>query len=595
MTRQASTNATAACAGSHIAQAAEALTAGELDQAESACRTALRGDPKSAVALQLLGLVMHRRDDFRAAVEPLEHSIEIDGSQPAWHFNLGVSRRAAGDLQGAKHAYLKAIGLDPAYTAAHHNLGSVLLALGDRDGALKSFQSAIKHDPSHANALYQLGSLYRSLGDIGSAVAALKRAVRLLPDDDEARLHLHVALTEAGDLDGARTGLDKLCRDRPGWIEPAVALSVIHERLGDMDRAWELLEPATKTNPVPVDAALVLADLAPKLDRMSQAIGLLQEVVRLDSTDDDQRMLCHFALGRLRDRQDDCERAFDHFSQANRLKRKRFDPGAHERLIDAMIETFSRGSVKDMPRGRSCDDRPIFIVGMPRSGTSLVEQILASHPQVTGGGELPQITSLAGQVQGATGSSEKYPRCVKSLTQTHLDQMAKVYSAKLDTISKDAHRITDKTPTNFLHLGLIAQALPNARVIHCRRDPLATCWSCYTHHFVGRHDYSYDLTHLGLYHRQYQRLMRHWQEVLSLPVLDLHYEQLIGDPEPVMRSLIDFCGLEWDDACLRFHENTRPMPSASYDQVRRPIYTTSIDRWRRYETHLAPLRGALGG
>lgn len=577
------------------AQAAQALQAGRVDQAELTCRAALKADKQSSVVIHLLGLIAHRRGDYPQAVDLLKRSITIDGSQAVWHFNLGVSRRAAGELKEARHAYLQAIKLDPIYTPAHHNLGSVLLALGDRDGAIKSFQSVVRHDPSHANALYQLGSLYRSLGDIGSAVAVLKRAVRLLPDDDEARLHLHVALTEAGDLDGARTGLEKLCRDRPGWIEPAVALSVIHERLGDVDRAWELLEPATKTNPVPVDVALVLADLAPKLDRVTQAIDLLQETVRRDSTDDDQRMLCHFALGRLCDCRDESERAFDHFSRANQLKWKRFDPKDHERFIDAMIEMYDRNSVKEMPRGGSTDDRPIFIVGMPRSGTSLVEQILASHPQVAGGGELPEITCLAGQAQAATGSPHAYPRCVKRLTQTHLDQMAKVYHAKLDTISKDARRITDKTPTNFLHLGLIAQALPCARVIHCRRDPFATCWSCYTHHFVGRHDYSYDLTHLGLYHQQYQRLMRHWRDVLSLPVLDLHYEQLIDDPEPVMRSLIDFCGLGWDDACLRFHENTRPMPSASYDQVRRPIYTTSIDHWRRYEMHLAPLRGALGG
>ncbi len=582
-----------ALVGQIITRAAQDLQANRLDQAESACRDALRLQPTTAVALQLLGLIAHRRENYATAVKHLQASIEIDNTQAPWHFNLGVSCRAANQLTQAQHAYTAAIACNPDYAAAHYNLGSVFLEQGDTESAFRSFQNTTRIDPNHANAHFQLGSLHRTRGDIGKSVRSFRKAHTLAPDDQEIQLCLAVSLTEFDGLNEAKTILEPLCQARPGWADAGSALAAVYERLGDTDLAWKHLAPALSQDPVPVDAALALANLAPKLDRIDQAITILQNILHIDPPDPSPRMLCHFALGRLFDRLEESDQAFDHFTKANQLKPCAYTPDEHQHFIDAMIQTFGGADPQHDSPTRPDGPRPIFIVGMPRSGTSLVEQVFASHPQITGGGELPLISALTQQVSRATDSDQPYPHSIPALTGPHLQEMANLYHAKLLEISPNAEYVTDKAPTNFLHLGLISRILPHAKIIHCQRTPAAACWSCYTQNFVGTHPYSYDLAHLAHYHRQYQRLTHHWQDTLPTPTLDVVYEDLVTDPEPQMRQLIDFVGLDWNADCLRFHENTRPMPSASYDQVRQPIYTSAIDRWRRYEQHLKPLCDAL--
>lgn len=593
MTGQGPRPATAMDPGAALNHAALALGEGRLDDAEKLCRGILASDPQSAVALQLLGLIAHRQTHYTDAIGFLRRSIAIDPDQAIWHFNLGVSYRAAGSLQEAGRAYAQAVKIDTSYAPAHYNLGSVFLESGNTQQALACFKATLKHQPNHGNACFKAGTLYRDAGDVGRALAMLRRASRLLPDDLQVRLALGVVLIDSGELDEARDLLESLLRVQPDLAEAATGLAGVYERLGEHDRAWELIEPLLEHKRVGGDAALVLADFAPKLGHEALAIQTLNEALNKSGDSDDRQMLCHFALGRLHDRKGEADRAFDHFQQANTLKPRRFDPTEHEHHIDEIIRTFSADALTNNPRATHRDNRPIFIVGMPRSGTSLVEQILATHEDIVGGGELPTISSLAGQLRRMAGSGGDLNTYPTSITQAQLNEMARVYLAQLDKIDTDTHHITDKAPSNFLYLGLIAMMIPGTRIVHCKRDPMATCWSCFTTNFVGEHAYSYNLEHLGLYYQQYQRLMQHWRDVLDIPMLEVEYEQLVTDPEPAMRELVAFCGLPWSDACLRFHENPRRMPSASYDQVRRPIYTSSIDRWRRYEPHLAPLREAL--
>lgn len=578
-----------------INHAARALGAGRLDEAETFCRRAISAGSGAAIAQHLLGLIAHRRGNFREAVDYLCKSLVNESEQAVWYFNLGVSCRAAGLLADAERAYERAIQLDPAYASAHYNLGSVRLALGDTASARDCFKAAIHHDPSHGNACFQLASIHRNAGNIGKALKMLRRADELLPGDDGVRLGLGVALLDAGELDEAGAVLKPLTRSPSVGPAASCALARVYERLGRYDLAHEMIDPLVEKTPVPIDAALVFADLAPRIDKASQAIDLIESMLEADALGEDQRMLSHFALGRLYDKQNEAGRAFEHFQRANGLKPKVFDPGKHEREVDAIIRTFTRELLARHPEPATRDSRPIFIVGMPRSGTSLVEQVLATHPDVAGGGELPDISNLARQLRRIAGAAADQPAYPSSYAQEQLDEMARLYLARLDSVDPNAKRVTDKTPSNFLYLGLIAMCLPGARIIHCKRDPMASGWSGYTQHFVGAHAYSYDLTHLGLYYRQYERLMGHWQDTLDIPLLEVDYETLVTDPEPGMRDIVEFCGLPWDDACLRFHENKRPMPSASYDQVRRPIYTSSVERWRNYEAYLAPLRNALDG
>ena len=574
-------------------RAAEALSVGRLEEAEIHCQSLLTAEPNSAVALQLLGLIAHQREQYAEAVKYLSRSIALQPGQAVWHFNLGVSLRAAGKLNLARETYAKAIELDPACMQAHYHLGSVLLTLGEQTQALEKFNVVLKFDPNHTNACYQAGLLYREQGNIGRAVKLLRRAAQGMPDDPEVQLGLAVTLIDSGELDEARQILESLRRIHPDRHRVSTALAGIYERQGKPESAWELIEPLLDGAPAAFDAALVLADIAKKLDKEDQAIRTLKACLASDSDPDSQRMLCHFALGQLHDGQGDSDHAFEHFRQANSLNPRRFDPEQHQHHVDAIIHTFNAKRLADGPRSSHQSPRPIIIVGMPRSGTSLVEQILASHDQVAGGGELPTMPNLAGQLRRLVNSDTEPYTYPQTLNSAQLDEIASIYLAALEKVDAIATHVTDKTPGNFLYLGLIALALPGARIIHCQRDPMAACWSCYTKHFVGEHAYSYDLKHLGQYHRQYQRLMCYWRDVLPIPLHEVQYEQLVTEPETTMRGLVDFCGLDWSDACLHFHENTRRAPTASYDQVRQPIYTTAIDHWRRYESHLDPLRESL--
>jgi hypothetical protein len=266
-------------------------------------------------------------------------------------------------------------------------------------------------------------------------------------------------------------------------------------------------------------------------------------------------------------------------SEINRAAGAVFDADEHRRLIDRLIAEFSPVYFQRV-RSQGTDSRvPIFVLGMVRSGTTLAEQILASHPLVHGAGELPDVARLG------EGLAQLDAASARSLADAHV--------CKLQARGGGAIRVVDKNPSNFLHLGVIATLFPRAAIIHCRRDPLDTCVSCFFQHLGDPFLFKYDLDHLGIYYREYERLMAHWRAVLPMPLFELRYEELTADPEAVSRRLLAYCGLEWDERCLRFHETERTVRTLSVLQVRRPMYRDSVGRWKRYETHLQPLIARL--
>ena len=264
-------------------------------------------------------------------------------------------------------------------------------------------------------------------------------------------------------------------------------------------------------------------------------------------------------------------------------------------LVDARISTFSEALFESHSVVGSDDERPVFVVGMPRSGTTLVEQIISSHPQAEGAGELLTIDQIASELSDRTGSSLPYPACVRELKQEALSEAAQHYSQIISRVSSHALRITDKLPNNYLNLGLIALMFPHARVIHCRREARATCMSIYSNDFIGYHPYACDLNRIGQRYHHYLRMMEHWRAILPLPMLEVDYEAVVGDVEATSRQMLEFCDLPWDNRVLQFHETERVVQTASQWQVRRPIYRDSLDLWRHYEQHLAPLEQGLAG
>ncbi len=305
-----------------------------------------------------------------------------------------------------------------------------------------------------------------------------------------------------------------------------------------------------------------------------------------------KRVFVHFALGKALDDIGEHDRAFGHFRLGNALKRRevQYDESAHQLGFRRLIEQYHHAPLQGIAAAGDPSPLPIFVVGMPRSGSTLVEQILASHRQVHAAGELQNLSRVIAAAANSKSEPIPIPSCVTQPDAEGLRQIGQAYLASLPPLAAGKRRITDKLPTNFLHVGLIRLILPNARIIHTLRDPVDTCLSCYSKLFSHGVPFSFDLEELGADYRQYHELMAHWRSVLPPGAMcEVRYEDVVDDLEGQARRLLDYCGLPWDASCLTFHKTERPIATASQVQVRRPVYRSSLSRWRRYEAHLKPL------
>lgn len=323
-------------------------------------------------------------------------------------------------------------------------------------------------------------------------------------------------------------------------------------------------------------------------DSLSGDIEALLEASALSSKDRD---FLHFLATKLFDDVDRPDDAMRHYHARNAAVVADFEPDRHRQYIEDLVRVFDAASVgaRDHEQHAAL---VVFVLGMPRSGTTLAEQIIASHGSAFGAGKLSDIASIARTLSEYAPDGARFPGSAVTSIEV-LRGFGNAYLQRLRGFSSDATRIVNKMPGNYLFVGLIRMILPGARIIHCRRDPLGTCLSCYFQSFRDGQDFSYSLAHLGFYYRMYERIMRHWRHVLRIPIFEFDYETLVADPEPTVKALIDFCELDWDPRCLAFHQLDRPVPTASGRQVRRPMYTSSVGRWLRYEKHRGPLIEAL--
>ncbi|RMF78332.1 MAG: hypothetical protein D6739_11905, partial [Nitrospirae bacterium] len=363
---------------------------------------------------------------------------------------------------------------------------------------------------------------------------------------------------------------------------------------GEVEAAYERVASFVERGVDHPGLGIVLANVCRHVGRCEEAVAYLERQRSRGDLQPEIRAEVCFALGKLYDRAGRYDEAFATFREANGLMRLRFDEEAHAADIDGLIEIFTPGFLERAPRAKVETDLPLFVIGLPRSGTSLVEQIVASHPQAAGAGEIGDIGHFVERLVGRRGGRGGYPECFRHLTARELDAMAQEYVDHLRRLAPGAVRVTDKMLQNYQHLGLIALLFPRARVIHIRRDPRDNALSIYFQQFLGNLSFSGDLRQIGVYYRHYRRLMDHWRQVLALPVLELDYEALVAEPERWIREIVAFAGLPWDERCLAFHETRRTVATLSYDQVRQPIYTSSVGRWRHYERHLEPLYQGLG-
>jgi tetratricopeptide (TPR) repeat protein len=491
--------------------------------------------------------------------------------------------------------------------------------------AVALFEQLVRGEPSNAKAIYHLGMAYLSCARLGEAAALLQRAVELRPSYVDAHIGLAVALGVGGrrseafdayrklsrivddpvqrryfaahalEIEGksaeAEAELRRVVAVSPGHMDSRVLLGQLLQRRGEFDEAQRHLVET-------LDAAPSGFLFVAKARRMTEADRPLIESMRqrVDGSRVDfaSRIHVHFGLGKAFEDLGDYAEAVRHYDRGNRLKAMTvtFDRAAMARQCDATMARFAADAWAvaelSLPRpGVSGGDLPVFIVGMPRSGTTLVEQILTSHPGVVAGGELPYWAEHA---RGPSG------RRLDELDPEVVVAAANDYLVLLRRTGPNALRVTDKAPGNFYWLGLLMIALPEARVIHCRRHPVATCLSMYFELLDGTWNFAYDRRDLVFAYRQYERLMDHWRRILPAErFTEVEYETLVSDREAETRRLIAFCGLDWDNACLAPQRNERAMKTASLWQARQPVYTTSVDRWRRYEPWLGELRELLSG
>jgi tetratricopeptide (TPR) repeat protein len=461
---------------------------------------------------------------------------------------------------GARDHFVEAIRLDPDHAEYHFAAAMCDWAGGQVDEAGDYLRTAVRLEPGLARAQAWLGEWYLIHGITDAALKATATAIALDPADASFMLSRAWVLEAAGDLDGAWELVGQLI----GRMEMNSSLARLYGRL-----------------------ACRYGQEAPALAAIT---GLLATGPGSDAA------VLHFAAAQLLDRLGRYDEAFDQAAAGNALRQGTgYKPAAEALSIDRLINYFTRQRLAALPRATLRSDKPVFIVGMPRSGTSLVEQILASHPQVHGAGELDFIHRiLLGTADMLHANLGAYPACLDHLTTAQADGLAEVYLAPFIAMRPDAARITDKMPSNFVHLGLIALLFPQARIIHCHRDPMDTCLSCFVTQFNQGYEFTHDLKNLGHFYRLYARLMAHWKRVIDLPILDVSYEQMVANPEAQSRRMVEFVGLPWDDRCLNFHETKRPCVTSSVVQVRRPMYATSVGRWKFYAKHLEPLKAALG-
>ncbi|MDE1149898.1 MAG: sulfotransferase [Azospirillaceae bacterium] len=599
---------------------------GLLAEAEVAARRAVTMDNALVAGWNNLGIILQEAGKLEDSLSCLERVVALQPNYAEAHNNLGNTLKRLGRLDQARQRYEQALSLAPAYAEAQSNLANLLNDLGRPDDALASARKAIDLNPRladayinaaavelgrnrnddalrwidsllsfaplHAGALTVRATALRHLDRLDEALADARRAVASQPDNGEAQNVLGEVLQALGQHDEALVAFDKATKSLGFAPEKAmINRGVLLMERGDKDQAKAAFDQVVAQFPRSASALFNLSDLHryqpgdPLVGRMQ---SLLEGPDAVQSQTD--RTALNFALGKAWMDIGDGERAFAYLNQGNREKRATFvyDSAATQRWVGDIAKCFPAAAFKGAKATTQGSDLAVFVLGMPRSGTTLVEQVLGSHPQVAAAGELPFLNTLVNQVG-------PYPAFIPQLTDEGKATIGQRYLDQVRTLAGNRRRVVDKMPSNFLFAGLINLALPDARIIHVRRDPVDTCLSCYTKLFTREQLFTYDLTELGEFYRAYEALMDHWRAVLPADrFIEVRYEDVVDDLETEARRLVDFVGLDWNPACLDFHKTQRTIKTASLNQVRQPIFRSSLGRWKPYAAQLTPLLAALG-
>lgn len=611
----------------YVSNLAEMLRqGGRLAEAEQAARRSVAMDAALVGGWNNLGIILQEAGKLEESLVCLERVVALQPGYAQAQNNLANTLKRLGRLDQAQAHYEAALAIAPDYAEAHSNLSNLLNDLGQYDAALASARRAIDANPQlsdayinaaaveaardrhgealrwvdalliyaplHVGALGVRATVLRRLGRLDEALADARRAVAAAPESGEAQNVLGEVLQAQDKPVDALAAYDRATQALGFAPEKAmVNRAILLMEQGDHAAAKAAFGQALALYPRSVPAWFNLADLQ-RFTAGDPAIAAMEALLAPDGVQAaGDRTALHFALGKAWMDAGDAGRAFWHLDEGNRRKRATFayDPDAADAWIDDIIAAFPADAAKRPQAVVAGSEQPVFVVGMPRSGTTLIEQILASHPDAFGAGELSVLQDIVQQAGG-------YPAIVGQLTPETEAALGQRYLDAVRPMAGNHLRLIDKMPSNFLFAGLINRILPDARIIHVQRDAADTCLSCYTKLFSREQLFSYDQTELARFYSGYARLMDHWRSILPADrFIELRYEDVVADLETQARRLVDFCGLAWDDACLDFHQTARTIRTASVNQVRRPLYADSIGRWKPYAAHLGPLLAGLAG
>lgn len=575
--------------------------------------------PKALRELSTALLAQGRGDD---ALECLQRVISMDPNKSSAHFDLSTAAAKLGKNDEAQAALEESFRLDP----KRRDLFEAIQL--HRDGRPKEaelkLRDILREQPSNATATRMLGNIALDEGRYRMAARLLRNAVKLAPDYYGAWVDLSRALTEFEKPDEAREAISEVIKLDKHLAYPYVLLGNLESKIGEYEDAVTAFETALDRQADHGGALAGLGHALKTIGRQEQSIDRYRrcvqnypafgeawwslanlktfrfnddEVATLEAHVDDERLNdearvnLNFALGKAYEDRGALENAFDRYDRGNKLRRphESYDPVQTEAAHDRIIGTITIELIKSKQAQAKQQNDPIFIVGLPRSGSTLIEQILASHSDVDGTHELPDLPRVVRTINQWQIQGKGYPDAVAMLDELQVRALGEQYLESTRRYRQQGARFTDKMPNNFSMVGLLALILPNAKIVNARRHPLDSCMGSYKQLFYRGQSFTYDLVELGEYYLEYQRMMDHWHELLPGSVLDVHYENMVTDQEKQTRRLIEYCDLTWQEQCLRFYETERAVNTASSEQVRQPIYSESINSWRRFEDQLEPL------
>ena len=505
----------------------------------------------------------------------------------------GVQLHRSRRFREAEYVYQSVLRENPRHPDAVNLMGVLAIEAGQNSIALDYLREAVRLAPKQAIYRNNLGNALIIAGQFEEALPHLRRAVTLDPNYAEAWCNTGKAWRMIGDREAAEKYFRKTLTLSPGFLRAQAGLAEIESEMGRFEQAALAFEKILDLDPRNVDALCGIVQTR-KFAEKDPIIPLFMKVLRDPALRDDQRAPLHHAFAKICNDVGLYADAFKHFARGKELKKLKFHMELHRETYAAARKTFTREFFASRKHYGIRDGRPIFIVGMPRSGTTLTEQILASHPLVTGLGELPDMRRLARALGYGSAKPEDFTSNVEKLEWAGTRELVSTYLRAFSRAEPGQIRLIDKSPHNYETLGLITLLFPNARIIHCRRNPLDNCVACYMQNFSESHGYNGDLAVLGAYYREYEALMEHWRQVLPNPMIEINYEDMVTNQEATTRRLVYLMGLEWSDECLRFFDLERQVRTPSRWQVRQPMYSSSVGRWKRYDTFLGPLKTALG-